>query len=151
MEAKTIFPDKSDIRRSKLFWFFLTAYLILIVLQGVKGLSVPELKTFSIVTLTVAALMLFVLILAVTVLASPHRRPRITIDDKGVEIMPSPFRKTCAAEWEEISSIDLQPNAVVISLKDAERRQIKLVMPSYVVNQEVKASLEKHALVSQPS
>ena len=39
MEAKTIFPDKSDIRRSKLFWFFLTAYLILIVLQGVKGRS----------------------------------------------------------------------------------------------------------------
>ena len=151
MEAKTIFLDKSDFMRSKFIWFLLTAYLILIVLQGVKGLFIPELKTSSIITLTVAALMFFVLILAVTVLASPHRRSRITIDDKGVEITPGPFRKTCAAEWEEISSIDLQPNAVVISLKDAERRQIKLEMPSYAVNQEVKASLEKHALVSQPS
>ncbi len=151
MEAKTIFLDKSDFRRSKLFWFFHMAYLTLIVLQGVKGLSVPEHKTFSIVILILAALTAFVLVLAVTALASPSRRPRVTIDDKGIEIKPGPLQRTRLTEWKEISSIDLQPNAVVISLKDSERRQIKLEMPSYAVNQEMKESLESHPLASQIS
>ena len=143
METQTIFLDEQDAQKGKrqdgkLFWVVQFALCIWIAALAVTVHSDPQRNVLRVIALVCVCLMVAILVF-LRFFVSPTRRPFITFQDDRLVVKQSLFRKAQQIARDEISSVDLQPSAIEIIPKDAERGKIRLEMMSYAVNQKVKA------------